>query len=163
MLFTKHSSITSAMIDKPMSLRRANIDLATLNLIFVFFEYMQDKEGIWRYVQDEEPLALNEHYRLDKRRGVIDLLGHPFWRREGLWRAADRKEPLLYKGQVKWPQVILFEYEHYAPQEVSELEHTDEIDLEAVARLGYNVPKYIIEESKEVDTPFDWEKAVGRA
>jgi hypothetical protein len=155
-MFIQHSSITSAEVGKPMCLHRGNIDPATLKLTFIYFEYAQEG-NIWRYVQDEEPLMLNKHFRLDKRKGIIELLDHPLWKQEGHWRAADRVEPLLYKGQVKWPQVILFEYEHYAPEEVEQSKYKEEVDLEAKARLSYNVPKYAIKESMPTAV-FDWEK-----
>lgn len=168
MAFAKHSSITSATIGKPMSLQRGNIDPAMLKLTFIYFEHTQDERGVWQYIQDEKLLVLNQHYRFDKRRGIIKLLDYPLWQREGLWRAPDRKEPLLYKGQVKWPQVILFQYEYYAPEEVITREVIEDrgperlpivrayrrstkrvktIDLEetneeARRRLGYDLPKY---------------------
>jgi len=144
---------------QPISLQRGNIDPATLKLTFIYSEHIQDKDKVWHHVQDEQELVLNEHYRLDKRRGIIELLNHPFWQQEGLWRTADRREPLLYKGQVKWPQVIMFEYEHYTPQEVKESEFREGVDVTAKARLGYDVPKHVIEEPKPTEVPFDWEAA----
>lgn len=162
-MFQAHSSFTSAVLGRPISLQRGHVDLATLSLTFVYFEHAQDEWETWHEVQDSEPLVVGQHYGLDARNGTIMLLDNPFWRQEGHWRSADRLEPLLYKNQVKWPQVILFEYEYYQPEEVripakarvqgtvkifreqGVLRAIDfaEMDEEALARLGYEVPKYI--------------------
>lgn len=180
-MFTRHQSFMGATIGRPVSLGRGNIDPATFKLTFVYFEQVQDREGIWQYVQNEALLVLNEHYRFDKRRGLVELLDHPFWQQEGLWRAADRKEPLLYKGQVKWPQVILFDYEYFEPEPVitrldgkvfrrstGRIEELEELDMEAIdeealQRLGYNLPKFMEADDatpEEMDKPksiIEWE------
>jgi len=68
------------------------------------------------------------------------------------------QEPLLYKSQIKWPQVIQFNYEHYAPEPViTRLDgkvlrrstgKIEELDMEAAnkeaqQRLGYDLPKFM--------------------
>ena len=106
------------------------------------------------------------------------LIGHELWEKEDHWRVApytrkgkliDRKEPLLYKGQVKHPQYVEATYVHYKPEEVVLRQQPEsralgveakvkaykrstkrvatidlnEIDKEAKERLGYDLPRYI--------------------
>lgn len=156
-MFTQYQSFTKAAIGRPVSLGRGSIDPATLKLTFIYFEQVQDELDTWHEVQEEKLLILNQHYRLDKRRGLIELLDCPFWQQEGLWRAADRKESLLYKGQVKWPQVILYEYEHYAPMEVIESQFADKADKDAKRRLGYDLPKHVVVAKEALKSAFEWE------
>lgn len=155
--FVRHQSFTKARIDRPISLGRTQIDPAVITLTFVYQEPVQ-QDGVWVVQEKQQLLQRDVHYKLDRRRGIIMLIDHPFWQQKGRWRAADRVEPLLYKGQVKHPQRIDFDYEHYAPKEVEAAEVTDEIDQEARQRLGYDLPKYTVTTKLPVkSTPFDWE------
>jgi hypothetical protein len=115
-------------LSRPMSLSVGHIDLNTLALVFHYQE-LQEKDGKWRPVQREKELVRGEHYVIDRRRGIVKLVDHPFWHTEGYWAVApykrkgkliDVKEPLLYKGQVKHDrgQYVEATYEHYRPEEV---------------------------------------------
>ncbi len=178
MPFIQHASFAKPRIGKPISLQRNHQDLATLTLTFVYQEQRHDGK-LWREVEQQEVLIQTQHYRIDKRRGIIELLPDPFWQTKGLWRAADYSEPLLYKGQVKHPQRLEFSYEHYAPEEVEvigkkdeltglmpvkradgKLENVDmdELDTEANTRLGYDLPKFSeTAEPESGPAQWDWE------
>lgn len=157
MPFTRYGSFTKARIDRPISLGRVHLDPAVIILTFVYQELVE-RGDVWIVEERQEILERDVHYRLDGRRAVIMLIDHPFWQQEGTWRAGDRVEPLLYKGQVKHPQRIDFDYEHHAPEAVPEAELTDEIDLEARQRLGYDVKKYTLADPPPEPAPFDWGK-----
>lgn len=178
MPFTQHTSFAKPRIGKPISLQRNHQDLKALTLTFMYQELVRDGK-VWREVERQHVLNVNQHYRINKRRGVIELLDHSFWQTEGLWRAADHHESLLYKGQVKHPQRIEFIYEHYAPEEVEVLGEKDlqtgltevrlsdgtldsvdmdALDTEAKARLGYDLPKFTQQAEAEAEPAhWDWE------
>jgi len=116
-------------IDRPMSLSVGHIDLDTLELVFHYSELEQGDDKKWHRVPKQKVLERGEHFVIDKRRGIIKLIDHPFWHTEGRWRTApyerrgkviDEQEELLYKGQVKHArgQHIEATYEHYKPEEV---------------------------------------------
>lgn len=160
MPFEIHASFTQARIGRPISLGRDHIDPAVIVLTFVYQELVK-QEGLWVIQEKQQVLERDTHYKMDRRRGVIMLIDHPFWQQEGRWRAADRVEPLLYKGEVKHPQRIDFDYEYYTPQEVEAEEVTDEIDPEAKERLGYDLPKFAAFTQPPVKpAPFDWGKGI---
>lgn len=165
MSFTERGSMMSPRIGRTIGLQRGHIDPSTLVLTFHYREWVEDGDQ-WSWEQRQQELALHTHYRLDKRRGVIELLDDPFWNQQGLWAAGDRAEPLLYKGQVKHDrgQRIEFAYEHYAPEEVGDPSSVDleAIDAAASARLGYDVKKYspTPKEKELPPAPWDWEEKV---
>ena len=151
-----------------------------LTLTFIYQELVHDGK-FWQEVERQQVLVQNRHYRIDKRRGIIELLIDPFWETEGLWRAADHHEPLLYKGQVKHPQRIEFAYEHYAPEEVEVMGTKDEltgltpvtradgtlenvdmdvVDTEVRPRLGYDLPKFS-QSSEPAPKPAQWDWETG--
>jgi hypothetical protein len=145
-----------------MSLERAHIDLRTLTVTFHFREWLNDGRQ-WKWEPRQQVLTLHSHFRIDKRRGIIDLVDNPFWNQLGLWSAADRMEPLLYKGQIKHDrgQRIDFTYEYYESEEVGDPSSVNlaEIDTVASMRLGYDVPRYSpIAKKSAVQTPENWEK-----
>jgi len=162
-MFEQYQSFTSAGIGVPMSLHRSHLDSAFITLTFHYSELVLEGDG-WVAKEWAQALVQGTHYSLNARDGQITLLDHPFWQQEGHWRAADRIEPLLYKGQVKHPQRIEFSYEYYTPtpitlpakvqtkgtvkifREAGQLRMVDfeEIDQEASQRLGYNVLKYTL-------------------
>jgi len=162
MPFETYQSFTGARVGRPMSLHRGHLDPALVTLTFQYSELVLD--GIWVVQERQQVLEQGVHYNLNARDGQITLLDHPFWQQEGLWRAADRIEPLLYKGQIQRPQRIEFSYEYYTPipitlpakvqakgtvkifREAGQLRMVDfeEIDQEASQRLGYNVLKYTL-------------------
>lgn len=179
-MFIEQQSFFKAQIGEPISLQRSHIDLATLILTFVYQELVDDGK-VWQTVERQQVLVQNKHYRIDKRRGVIELLDDLFWNTKGLWRAGDHTEPLLYKGHVKHPQRIEFSYEHFAPEEVEIVGEKDEqtgltpvkkddgttadVDMEEFdttvkPRLGYDLPKYgIIPNPPPKESPkWNWEK-----
>ena len=133
-------------------------------LTFHYQELVQN--GTWATVPREQVLVEGIHFSLNARNGQITLLPHAFWDSESTWRAGDRTEPLLYKGQVKHPQRISSGFEYYAPESVEVVAQLDglgapgrsvitkindvavimdleEVDTEAQTRLGYSVPKYM--------------------
>jgi hypothetical protein len=168
MPFDIYQSFTSARTGRPMSLHRSHIDPALVTLTFHYSELVLDGD-VWIVQEHQHVLEEAVHYSLNARDGQIALLDHPFWQQEGLWRAADRIEPLLYKGQIQHPQRIEFSYEYYTPmpvtlpakvqtkgtvkifREAGQLRMVDfaEIDQEASQRLGYNVLKYTLALSEE--------------
>jgi hypothetical protein len=89
-----------------------------LALIFHYQELV-NVGGTWQSQPGQQALAEDTHFSLDAAAGTVALLDHPFWSTPGLWRAADREESLLYKGQVKAPQYIAASFEHYAPAAVT--------------------------------------------
>lgn len=159
---TRYQSFIKARINRPITLGRTHIDPALITLTFVYQELVKQDEA-WIVKEKREILKRDAHYKLDRRRGVIMLIDHPFWQQEGRWRVADRVEPLLYKGQVKHPQRIEFDYEHYVSKEVKASEFTDEIDAEAKERLGYDVKKYALAEPPMKPAPFDWGEGIEKA
>jgi len=162
MPFEIYQSFMAGRIGRPISLHRGYIDPALVTLTFHYSELVLD--GIWVVQERQQILEEGVHYNLSARDGQITLLDHPFWQQEGRWQAADRIEPLLYKGQVQHPQRIEFDYEYYTPipitlpakvqtrgavkifREAGQLRMVDfgEIDQGASQRLGYNVLKYTL-------------------
>lgn len=135
-------------LNNPMGLSVNHIDLATLVLTFHYQELVQ-VDGVWLVELKEQELVRGEHYAVDKRRGIIKLLDHPFWHTEGYWtvvpyerkgKVIDRKEELLYKGRVKHSrgQFVEATYEHWKPEEVvlqqDEQPETHELGVEAKVR-----------------------------
>lgn len=180
MPFIQHASFAKPRIGKPISLQRNHQDLATLTLTFVYQEQRHDGK-LWREVERQEVLVQNQHYRIDRKRGVIELLPDAFWQQMGPWRAADCWEPLLYKGMVKHPQRLEFSYEHYTPEGVEVLGEKDpetgltpvkradgkldNVDMDAVdtavkPRLGYNLPKFS-ETAEPAPKPAQWDWELG--
>jgi len=185
-------------IGRPMSLSVGHIDPDTLTLTFHYQELV--RRGKWHPEHRELELERGTHYQIDRKRGIIQLLDHPFWHTEGYWtvapytrkgRLVDAREPLLYKGQVKHDrgQYVEATFEHYKPEEVVLRETPEgrdlgveakvkaykrstkrvatidinEIDEDAKARLGYDLPRYIEaadptpEERGKEEVSFDWE------
>ena len=181
MPFIQHDSFAKPRIGKSISLQRGHLDTGTLTLTFIYHEHKHDGK-LWREIEQQQVLIQNQHYRIDKRRGVIELLNHSFWETMGLWRAADCIDPLLYKGQVKHPQRLEFSYEHFAPEEVEvmgeknpvtgltpvkradgKLENVDmdAVDIEVKLRLGYDLPKFSeTAEPEQGPAQWDWELGV---
>lgn len=163
MAFIEYTSFVNPTVARPISLRRANIDPATLVLTLHYREWISNEQR-WVWEPRQQVLELHKHYRLDVRRGTIELLADPFWVQVGLWAAGDRVELLLYKGQVKHDrgQRIDFTYEYFAPEEVDDPSTVDleELDPVASARLGYDVLKYspMAKEAPVPANPWNWEK-----
>jgi hypothetical protein len=99
-------------------LGRGHVDPPTLTLIF-HYEELVNIGGTWQAQPRQQVLALGTHFTGNAAAGTLMLLEHPLWETQGRWRAADREEPLLYKGQVKAPQYIAASFEHYAPAAVT--------------------------------------------
>jgi len=99
-------------LDQACSLSRGHVD----NLVAAF--HYQELIG-GQVVEREQALTEAVHFSLDAPTGRITLLTDPFWDTLGTWRAGDREETLLYKGQVKAPQVIAASFDYYAPAEVT--------------------------------------------
>jgi len=162
-MFEQYQSFTSARVGRPISLHRGHLDPALVTLTFHYSELLLDGD-VWVVQPRQQILEEGLHYSLNARDGQITVLDHPFWQQEGRWRAADRIEPLLYKGQIQHPQRIEFSYEYYTPtpitlpakvqtrgtvkifREAGQLRMVDfeEIDQGASQRLGYNVLKYTL-------------------
>ena len=176
-MFVQHGSFAKPRIGKPMGLQRGHIDHATLTLTFIYYELVHDG-AIWENVERQQVLVLNQHYRIDKRKGIVELLDDPFWHTLGLWRAGDREEELLYKGRVKHPQRIDFAYEHYTPEPVNVLGDASELtgltpvrkadgtladvdmdskNTEANTRLGYELPEYGASPESFDTKPLAWD------
>jgi hypothetical protein len=98
-------------------LGRGHVDPPTLTLIF-HYEELVNIGGTWQAQPRQQVLALGMHFTGNAAAGTLMLLEHPLWETQGRWRAADREEPLLYKGQVKAPQYVAVSFDHYAPEQV---------------------------------------------
>jgi len=83
------------------------------------YEELVLADGVWLAHPCQQALVVGTHFDLDSTNGTVVLLDHPFWQTEGLWRAADREEPLLYKGQVSAPQRIEVTFDYYVPAQVT--------------------------------------------
>lgn len=116
-----HSTKTAVKprVGQPCSLGRGHVDDATLVLTFHYQELVQN--GTWQVEPQQQVLVEGVHFGLDAPAGTITLLDHPFWQTQGRWRAADRVEALLYKGQVKHPQRIAAGFDYYASAQVTVL------------------------------------------
>ena len=97
-------------IGQAISLSRGHVDNLTLT-----FHYQELIAG--QVVEREQKLTEAVHFSLDAPTGRVTLLSHALWDTMGTWRAGDRSEPLLYKGQVKAPQYIAAAFDYYAPGE----------------------------------------------
>jgi hypothetical protein len=162
MPFIQFSSQFKPTIGKPMSLERTHVDIPTLTLTLHYREWVDDGQQ-WNWEPRQQALTMHTHFRIDKRRGVIDLLDNLLWDQQGLWVAGDHIEPLLYKGQVKHSrgQYVEFSYEYYAPEDVNDPATVDlaEVDTVASARLGYDVLRYSpIAKESLTPAPWNWEK-----
>ena len=95
-------------IGQPMSIRHSPVSDVTL--VFYYQELIYDE--VWKFINRQTPLVEDTHYELDAFLGHITLLDHSLWGAVGHWRAADREEPLLYKGAITYPQYIeaVFEF-----------------------------------------------------
>lgn len=69
--------------------------------------------------EHQDVLVENTHYSLADRTGQIELLPHALWDTMGYWRAGDREETLLYKGQVKAPQRVEVSFDFFDPVDVT--------------------------------------------
>lgn len=88
------------------------------NVALVLFYSEMVKNGTWEPQARQAPLSEGVHYALDTDRGQVMLLDDSLWATMGRWRAADREEPLLYKGRVTAPQYIEATFDAYEPTEV---------------------------------------------
>ena len=165
MPFQSLENLAKPRIGQAMSLGRGHIDLATLVIEFHYQEKGSTGD-IWTTVEHGYVLTEGTHFNLNAREGQITLLPHAFWDSESTWRAGDRIELLLYKGQVKHPQRISAEFEYYTPEPVQVVEDLGKFgtagrkvlakrgaappavmdletpSVEAQARLGYDVPEF---------------------
>ena len=105
-------------VGQPCSLSVGHVDPSSLTAVFHYEELVQVGQ-LWQPQPRQQALVAGAHFTGSAAKGTITLLGHPFWQILGLWRAADREEPLLYKGQVKAPQRIEVSFNYYAPAQVT--------------------------------------------
>lgn len=86
--------------------------------------HVSNVTAVFHYQEVGQPdhevvLIEGTHYSLDAATGRITLLPHALWDTLGYWRAGDREEPLLYKGQVKSPQDVSVTFDYWEPVAVS--------------------------------------------
>lgn len=105
-------------IGQASSLGVGNVDAFSLSAVFHYEELVQVGQ-LWQPQPRQQELVAGTHFTGNPAQGTMTLLDHPFWQTEGLWRAADREEPLLYKGAVKAPQYIEATFDYYAPARVT--------------------------------------------
>ena len=110
----QRETIIQPRIDQPCSLGVGHVDASSLTAVFHYEEQVQGNQPQPR----QQELVAGAHFTGNAAQGTITLLDDPFWQTDGLWRAADREEPLLYKGQVKAPQYIWASFDYYAPAQV---------------------------------------------
>ena len=117
MIHQKEVAVTPR-VDQPYSLGAGHVDPSSLVAVFHYTELVQVGQ-LWHPQSRQQTLVVGTHFTGNPAQGAITLLDDSFWQTMGLWRAGDREEPLLYKGQVKAPQYIAASFEYYAPAQVT--------------------------------------------